>query len=178
MYSWTEWEIDPKLLLKVLQANLINEGGDLLESVGGLGQVPGGVTVQVSQSEVVNLAQLSLWKKILYLLLQIVIMTYCDLANKSLASPNLLSSLNRSKRDEEVSQVNHKVSHGVDGVQVVLLVCGADVLKSGEGGPQLGEEGGHSGDGAGRLLQLGATLGTEDQLGGVGQLVHENGKTS
>ena len=79
--------------MEALQANLINEGGDLLEGVGGLGQVPGGVTVQVSQSKVVNLAQLSLLKKMLYLLLQIVIMTYCDLANKSLASPNLSSCL-------------------------------------------------------------------------------------
>ena len=62
-YSWAERQIDSNLLLEAVQANLINEGGDLLEGVGGPGQVPGGVTVQVSQSEVVNLAQLSLWKK-------------------------------------------------------------------------------------------------------------------
>ena len=105
-------------------------------------------------------------------------LTYCDPCHKGLSSPNLLSSLNRSKGAKEVCQVDHQVSNGVDGVQVVLFVCSADVLKSGEGGPQLGDEGGHSGDGAGRLLQLGATLGTEDQLGGVGQLVHEDSKTS
>ena len=56
LFSWAERQIDSKLLLEALQANLVNEGSDLLESVGGLGQVPGGVTVQVSQSEVVNLA--------------------------------------------------------------------------------------------------------------------------
>jgi len=63
LYSWAEWEIYPQLLLEVLQANLVNEGGDLLEGVGGPGQVPGGVTVQVSKSQVVNLAQLSLCEK-------------------------------------------------------------------------------------------------------------------
>ena len=56
-------DFDSELLLEAFEAHLVNEGGDLLEGVGGLGQVPGGVTVQVSKSEVVNLAQLSLWKK-------------------------------------------------------------------------------------------------------------------
>ena len=105
-------------------------------------------------------------------------MTYCDLGDKSLSSPNLLSSLNGSERAEEVSQVDHQVSNGVDGVQVVLLVSGAGVLKSGEGGSELGNEGGHTGDGFGRLLELDATLGTEDQLAGVGQVVDEDGKAS
>ena len=105
-------------------------------------------------------------------------MTYCDLGDKSLSSPNLLSSLNGSKRDEEVSQVDHQVSNGVDRVQVVLLVRGAGVLKSGEGGSELGNEGGHTGDGFGRLLELGATLGTEDELAGGGQLVDEDGEAS
>ncbi len=63
LHSWTEWEIDPQLLLEALETHLLNEGGDLLEGVGSPGEVPGGVTVQVSQSQVVNLAQLSLWKK-------------------------------------------------------------------------------------------------------------------
>ncbi len=53
-HSCAERQIDPELLLETLQAHLINEGGDLLDGVGSPGEVPGGVAVLVSQSQVGN----------------------------------------------------------------------------------------------------------------------------
>ena len=49
-YQLFECQIDAKLLLEVLQANLINKVDHLLKSVGCLSEVIGVVTVQVSKT--------------------------------------------------------------------------------------------------------------------------------
>ena len=55
-----EVEVDAELSLKILQTNLVNDGGELLESVGSHPEVPGVVTVKISHPEVSDLTQLIL----------------------------------------------------------------------------------------------------------------------
>ena len=70
--------------------------------------------------------------------------------------------------------MDHQVPDGADGLQVVLLVSGADLLEPGEGLPELGKEGGHGVDGGAGLLEELPPLRAEVELGGGRQRVHQD----
>ena len=70
------------------------------------------------------------------------------------SSPDTLPSPGTPQRGGQVSQVDHQVADGGEGLHVVLLVRGADVLEPVEGGSQLGDEGRHGGDDRGGLSEF------------------------